>query len=98
MNEAVVKVKGRQVGSWAVENLEKVSQGSEARVALERLSARELEVFWMEVDGRERKDMASSLGVSCKTVAVHVFNMRAKLGVKTVGEFLVKVAWWGLVS
>jgi DNA-binding CsgD family transcriptional regulator len=70
----------------------------EARVALGELSARELEVFWMEVDGRGRKDMASSLGISCKTVGVHVHNMRGKLGVKGLGEFLRLAAGWGLVG
>jgi DNA-binding CsgD family transcriptional regulator len=99
MNKKVVeRVRGRVVEVWAVERLGKLPAGSEARVKLEGLSARELEVFWLEMDGLTPGQMADRLGISRKTVAVHAYNLRVKLGVANRMELWRLGVRWGLVG
>ena len=46
----------------------------------DRLSQRELEVLQLAADGRQNKEIASSLGLSDETVKSHISNVIRKLG------------------
>lgn len=52
--------------------------GSQSPLA--SLSDRELEVFKLVGEGLSTRDIATSLGISAKTVETHQFNLRTKLG------------------
>lgn len=46
----------------------------------DRLSGREVEVLQLAADGRQNKEIASSLGLSGETVKSHISNILRKLG------------------
>ena len=50
------------------------------------LTARELEVLGLLVEGRSNRQIAEALFISDKTASVHVSNILAKLGVANRGE------------
>ncbi|AKF11209.1 response regulator [Sandaracinus amylolyticus] len=56
------------------------------------LSDREVEIFRLIGRGHETKDIASALGVSVKTVETHRARIRNKLGIRGVGELIVRAA------
>ncbi|UJR85375.1 response regulator [Sandaracinus amylolyticus] len=56
------------------------------------LSDREVEIFRLIGRGHETKDIASVLGVSVKTVETHRARIRNKLGIRGVGELIVRAA------
>jgi DNA-binding NarL/FixJ family response regulator len=103
VEECDMSTKGKtwwaKAAPWALERLEKLPVGSEARVALERLSGRELEVFLLRLEGLNPKQIGAKLFLSPSTVAVHAFNLRCKLGIeKGEGAVLRLGVKWGMVS
>lgn len=66
--------------------------------ALPALSARELEVLQLIVNGKSNKDIAAMLGLSANTVAVHRANIMNALDIHNTAELVVYAIRHGLVS
>ena len=62
------------------------------------LTARELEVLQMIVDGKSNKEIATVLDLSANTVAVHRANMMDALGIHKAAEVVVYAIRNGLVD
>jgi len=62
------------------------------------LTTRELEVLQLIVNGRSNKEIATVLGVSANTVAVHRANIMQTLGLHNTAELVVYAIRQGLVS
>jgi len=73
--------------------------GSLAPTPPERnLTTRELEVLQLIVNGKSNKEIATVLGVSVNTVAVHRANIMQALGLHNTAELVVFAIREGLVS
>ena len=68
------------------ERQSRAAEAAEARMLLERLSAREREVLAMVGGGHATKDIARALDLSPRTVETHRANIAAKLGTSSVAE------------
>jgi len=66
--------------------------------SLDRLSAREREIFCLLVDGMTTKEIARALYLSPKTVDAHRLHINRKLGVRTPAELARLVADQGFLS
>lgn len=64
------------------------ARAEEAKVKLEILTARELEVMKGLVRGHPNKTIAYDLGISPRTVEIHRANLMTKLGVASLSEAL----------
>lgn len=64
----------------------RAAEAAEARMLLERLTAREREVLAMVGGGHPTKDIARALDLSPRTVETHRANIAAKLGTSSVAE------------
>jgi DNA-binding NarL/FixJ family response regulator len=62
------------------------------------LSARELEVLQLIVNGKSNKDIAAMLSLSANTVAVHRANIMQALDIHNTAELVVYAIRHGLVS
>jgi len=62
------------------------------------LTQRELEVLKMIVDGKSNKEIATELGLSANTVAVHRANIMNTLGIHKTAELVVYAIRAGLVN
>jgi len=62
------------------------------------LTPRELEVLQLIVNGRSNKEIATVLGLSANTVAVHRTNIMQALGIHNTAELVVHAVRRGLVS
>ena len=62
------------------------------------LTTRELEVLQLIVNGRSNKEIATMLGVSVNTVAVHRANIMQAMGIHNTAELVVSAIRQGLVS
>ena len=62
------------------------------------LTARELEILQLIVDGKSNKEIASHLKLSANTVAVHRANMMDALGIHKTAELVVYAIRNGLVN
>jgi DNA-binding NarL/FixJ family response regulator len=62
------------------------------------LTARELEVLQMIVEGKSNKEIAAALELSANTVAVHRANMMYTLGIHKAAELVVYAIRNGLVD
>jgi len=62
------------------------------------LTPRELEILQMIVDGKSNKEIASALGLSANTVAVHRANIMDALGIHKTAELVVYAIRNGLVN
>ena len=62
------------------------------------LTTRELEVLQLIVHGKSNKEIATVLGVSANTVAVHRANIMQALGMHNTAELVVYAIREGLVS
>ncbi|MCI0351187.1 MAG: response regulator transcription factor [Acidobacteriales bacterium] len=62
------------------------------------LSARELEVLQLIVDGKSNKEIAAQLHVSANTIAVHRANIMDTLGIHKTAELVVYAIRNGLVN
>jgi DNA-binding NarL/FixJ family response regulator len=62
------------------------------------LSTRELEVLQLIVHGKSNKEIATVLGLSANTVAVHRANIMQTLGIHNTAELVVHAIRNGLVS
>jgi DNA-binding NarL/FixJ family response regulator len=70
----------------------------ESAGAAPALSTRELEVLQLIVNGKSNKDIATVLGLSANTVAVHRANIMQALGIHNTAELVVYAIREGLVS
>lgn len=71
---------------------------AESATAAPALSTRELEVLQLIVNGKSNKDIATVLGLSANTVAVHRANIMQSLGIHNTAELVVYAIREGLVS
>jgi DNA-binding NarL/FixJ family response regulator len=62
------------------------------------LTARELEILQLIVDGKSNKEIARQLSLSANTVAVHRANMMDALGIHKTAELVVYAIRNGLVN
>jgi DNA-binding NarL/FixJ family response regulator len=62
------------------------------------LTARELEILQLIVDGKSNKEIASQLDLSANTVAVHRANIMEALGIHKTAELVVYAIRNGLVN
>jgi DNA-binding NarL/FixJ family response regulator len=62
------------------------------------LTTRELEVLQLIVHGKSNKEIATVLGLSANTVAVHRANIMQTLGMHNTAELVVYAIREGLVS
>ena len=62
------------------------------------LTARELEILQLIVDGKSNKEIADQLGLSVNTVAVHRANIMDALGIHKAAELVVYAIRNGLVN
>lgn len=62
------------------------------------LTARELEILQFIVDGKSNKEIATALGLSANTVAVHRSNIMDALGIHKTAELVVYAIRNGLVN
>lgn len=62
------------------------------------LSAREMEILQLIVDGKTAKQIAAQLGLSANTVAVHRANIMNALGIHKTAELVVYAIRKGLVN
>ncbi len=62
------------------------------------LTARELEILQLIVDGKSNKEIAEDLGLSANTVAVHRANIMTALGIHKTAELVAYAIRNGLVS
>jgi DNA-binding NarL/FixJ family response regulator len=62
------------------------------------LTARELEILQLIVDGKSNKEIASQLSLSANTVAVHRANIMEALGIHKTAELVVYAIRNGLVN
>ena len=72
--------------------------GAIAETAEAQLSTRELEVLQLIVHGKSNKEIATVLGLSANTVAVHRANIMQALGIHNTAELVVYAIRQGLVS
>lgn len=73
-------------------------EGEEVTNALERLSPREREVLRHIAEGASNKEIASSLGISVRTVETHRDSLMKKLGIHSVAGLTRFALRCGLVS
>jgi len=71
---------------------------AETANAAPALSTRELEVLQLIVNGKSNKDIATVLGLSANTIAVHRANIMQTLGIHNTAELVVYAIREGLVS
>jgi DNA-binding NarL/FixJ family response regulator len=62
------------------------------------LTARELEILQLIVDGKSNKEIANQLNLSANTVAVHRANIMDALGIHKTAELVVYAIRNGLVN
>jgi DNA-binding NarL/FixJ family response regulator len=62
------------------------------------LTARELEILQLIVDGKSNKEIAAQLDLSANTVAVHRANIMDALGIHKTAELVVYAIRNGLVN
>ena len=62
------------------------------------LTTRELEVLQLIVNGKSNREIATVLGLSANTVAVHRANVMQALGIHNTAELVVYAIREGLVS
>jgi DNA-binding CsgD family transcriptional regulator len=61
---------------------------------VERLSDRELEIFWLLGQGRTISEIAEDLHLSLKTVQVYCWRAKEQFGVSSIGELLRAAIRW----
>ena len=71
---------------------------SESAPAAPQLTARELEVLQLIVHGKSNKEIATVLGLSANTVAVHRANLMQAMGIHNTADLVVQAIRQGLVS
>jgi DNA-binding NarL/FixJ family response regulator len=94
--ELVAAVK--QVASGARVLDPRLGAVEETAGAAPSLSTRELEVLQLIVNGKSNKDIATVLGLSANTVAVHRANIMQALDIHNTAELVVFAIREGLVS
>jgi FixJ family two-component response regulator len=82
------------IGYWTQHALQ-IHQAHHGRaqnsLKLQRLTRREKEIMNLLVEGKQNKQIASLLGISCRTVEAHRSKLMKKLGAKSVSE-VVRIA------
>ncbi|KQV52615.1 hypothetical protein ASC95_07240 [Pelomonas sp. Root1217] len=73
-------------------------EGGAPSASPQGLTAREVEVLALLVEGRSNREIAAALFISVKTVSVHVSNILAKLEVPSRGAAAAAAHRLGLVS
>lgn len=69
-----------------------------AERAASGLTERQREVLQLIAEGRSSKEVASILGISVKTANFHRFEVKKKLGVRSIAELAAFAARSGLIS
>ncbi len=84
-NERMIEAVSAALASGRLD-LTRARRTGEARLRIERLSAREHDVLRELVAGRPNKLVAHALSISPRTVEIHRANMMEKLGVRSLSE------------
>lgn len=79
------------------EDLERLLS-SESKLPLEKLTAREREVFLLLVRGYSNERAATHLGIAPRTVETHRQRVMKKLGAHSVAELVRLAARWGALN
>jgi DNA-binding NarL/FixJ family response regulator len=74
------------------------TRGSMARRPLDRLTAREREIFDLTVAGRSSRDVGAALAISPRTVETHRARILRKLEAHSAVDLVRLAAEWGLLS
>ncbi|VGO22287.1 response regulator [Pontiella sulfatireligans] len=74
-----------------------IAERLEARKEQENLTARELEVLRLIVDGNSNKEIMASLNISAGTVRLHVSNVLCKLGASDRTQAAITAVKQGIV-
>jgi DNA-binding NarL/FixJ family response regulator len=72
------------------------SKNSEGKFS-DRLTARQREVLQLVAEGRTRKETASALGISVKTVEFHKAAVMRQLNLKTAADFTLYAIEHGMI-
>ncbi len=78
--------------------MEAYREGSPQKGAHIELTSRQREVLQLLAEGRSAKEIASTLGISTRTVEFHKYHMMEDLGIKTVAELVRYAIKHGVVS
>jgi len=62
------------------------------------LTPRQREIWQLLAEGRAPKEIATTMGVSVRTVEFHKYRLMQRLGVRTAAELTVLAVKHGLVS
>jgi two-component system nitrate/nitrite response regulator NarL len=73
-------------------------KGHEARLAVEQLTPRELEVLQALAEGLDSREVAEKLNITVETERTHVVNILNKFGARSRLQALVLAARYGLVE
>jgi DNA-binding NarL/FixJ family response regulator len=77
---------------------EVVAAGGEPETATDRLSSREREILQLIAEGLSTKEVATSLGISARTVETHRASLMHKLGIHKVSGLVRLAIREGLIS
>ena len=72
------------------------SKNNESKFS-DRLTARQREVLQLVAEGRTRKETASALGISVKTVEFHKAAVMRALNLKTAADFTLYAIEHGMI-
>jgi two-component system nitrate/nitrite response regulator NarL len=73
-------------------------KGHEARLALEQLTSRELQILRALAEGLDSREIAEKLGMTIETERTHMVNILGKLGASSRLQALVLAARYGFVE
>lgn len=108
VNEVVDAVRRLRVGEALLSQEEVIEmlraaskerqRGHEARLAVEQLTPRELQVLQALAEGLDSREIAEKLGITVETERTHMVNILGKLGASSRLQALVLAARHGLVE
>lgn len=67
-------------------------------VPTKRLTAKQVEIFQLVADGMSRKEIASKMKLTTRTIEAHCYNSYNVLGVKSVPHAVAELFRKGLIK
>jgi DNA-binding NarL/FixJ family response regulator len=87
-----------ELSELAIRSLRGTEDGGDGGDAFSQLSAREIQVLRLIALGKSNKEIATLLGLSANTIAVHRTNLMNTLGVHKTAELVLLAVKKGLVE
>jgi len=87
-----------EISKLVIENMKAGARGESSGDAYERLTLREKEVLQLIAQGKSNKEIATLLGISVNTVAVHRAHLMETLGVHRTAELVLYAVKKGLIT